>query len=133
MRSDAPGLAAPPGAAARPAAAPAAAGPFATAPAATAVPPAATPPGASTPGAPGEELGKLRWRCRRGMKELDILLVRYLDQRFCAASRPEQGRFWQLLEIPDPLLYAYCLGSKPPPPRFAALIERITANSSIER
>jgi antitoxin CptB len=88
-------------------------------------PPAATPPQRTA----GEELGKLRWRCRRGMKELDILLARYLDERFCAASRPEQRRFRQLLETSDPLLYAYCLGSEPPPPRFAALIERITANS----
>jgi len=34
---------------------------------------------------PGE-LGKLRWRCRRGMKELDVLLARYMDERFCSAS-----------------------------------------------
>jgi len=95
---------------------------------ATAPPAAAAPPAIAV-----EELGKLRWRCRRGMKELDILLARYLDERFCAASRPEQGRFWQLLETPDPLLYAYCLGSEPPPRRFAALIERITANSSAPR
>ena len=90
--------------------------------------PAAAPAVSAAP-----ELGKLRWRCRRGMKELDILLARYLDEHFCAASLPEQGRFRQLLEAPDPLLYAYCLGSQPPPPRFAALIERITADPPAPR
>ena len=33
------------------------------------------------------QLGRLRWRCRRGMKELDILLARYVDERFAAPRR----------------------------------------------
>jgi antitoxin CptB len=74
------------------------------------------------------ELGKLRWRCRRGMKELDILLARYVDQRFGGAPEPEQDAFRRLLETQDPVLYGYCLGGERPPPEFAALIERITAN-----
>jgi antitoxin CptB len=74
-----------------------------------------------------EDLGKLRWRCRRGMKELDVLLARYVDEQFRRASRDEQDSFRRLLETQDPVLYAYCLGSTPPPPQFAALIERITA------
>jgi antitoxin CptB len=75
------------------------------------------------------ELGKLRWRCRRGMKELDVLLARYVEERFCSASSVEQEAFRRLLETQDTVLYAYCLGSQRPPPEFAALIERITANS----
>ena len=36
--------------------------------------------------------GQLRWRCRRGMKELDILLERYLARRWddATAMRNEQ-------------------------------------------
>ena len=74
------------------------------------------------------ELGKLRWRCRRGMKELDILLARYVDERFCNASSLEQDAFRRLLDTQDTDLYAYCLGSERPPREFATLIERITAN-----
>ena len=80
-------------------------------------------------GADPRELGRLRWHCRRGMKELDELLTRYVNERFCGASNLEQGLFKELLETEDTVLYAYCLGSQPPPPRFAALIERITAHS----
>jgi antitoxin CptB len=74
-----------------------------------------------------EELGKLRWRCRRGMKELDVLLERYVDERFAGASPPEQEAFKLLLETQDTLLYAYCLGSQPVPPPLKSLIDRITA------
>jgi antitoxin CptB len=73
------------------------------------------------------ELGKLRWRCRRGLKELDVLLTRYVDERFCGASPRERDAFRLLLETQDPVLYGYCLGSVAPPPEFEALIERITA------
>ena len=79
------------------------------------------------------ELGKLRWRCRRGMKELDVLLERYVDERFGAASAAEQEAFRLLLETQDTVLYAYCLGSVPPPPQFAPLIERITGASIADR
>lgn len=81
------------------------------------------------PAADPQELGKLRWRCRRGMKELDVLLARYVDERFCSASNLEQDAFNELLDTEDTVLYAYCLGSERPPPQFAALIERITAVS----
>ena len=76
------------------------------------------------------DAGKLRWRCRRGMKELDILLTRYVDERYGAAPAAEQAAFQRLLETQDPVLYAYCLGSEPPPEHLAVLIERITAASS---
>jgi antitoxin CptB len=74
------------------------------------------------------EAGRLRWRCRRGMKELDILLTRYLDECYGTASTDEQRAFQHLLETQDPVIYAYCLGQERPPEHLAVLIERITAN-----
>ena len=77
--------------------------------------------------------GRLRWRCRRGMKELDILLSRYMDERFYAAPPQEQEAFRRLLESPDPEIYAYCLGQERPPERLAVLIERIAARPTAPR
>ena len=37
------------------------------------------------------ELRRLRWRCRRGMRELDQLMLRYLDQRAVAAEEAAQA------------------------------------------
>jgi antitoxin CptB len=75
-------------------------------------------------------LGRLRWRCRRGMKELDVLLTRYVDERFAPASAAEQQAFERLLEEPDPLIHAYFLGRLPVPPDLQSLIERITADGA---
>jgi len=46
----------------------------------------------------------LRWRCRRGMKELDVLLERFLQGRYTQASLRHQQAFERLLGLPDPLL-----------------------------
>ncbi len=72
--------------------------------------------------------GRLRWRCRRGMKELDVLLERYLDRDLPRAGAEERRLFERLLETPDPLLHAWCLGrAAAPDAALAALIGRITA------
>ena len=61
------------------------------------------------------------------MKELDLLLLRYLDCSWPAAGDPERAAFEQLLELPDPELAAYVLGHETPPPAFAPLIDRLRA------
>jgi antitoxin CptB len=78
-------------------------------------------------------LGKLRWRCRRGMQELDILLARYVDERFGSASHEEQEAFQRLLETQDTVIYGYCFGQERPPEHLAALIGQITANATADR
>jgi antitoxin CptB len=73
------------------------------------------------------ELGRLRWRCRRGMRELDRLLSAYLAHGYAHGSRDEQQAFRDLLELQDPQLIAYFLGREQPPSApLAAIIERIT-------
>ena len=61
------------------------------------------------------ELRRLRWRCRRGMRELDRLLERYLDQRWPAASELERGVFLRLLDCEDDRLWRWFLGHETPP------------------
>jgi antitoxin CptB len=38
------------------------------------------------------ELSRLRWLCRRGMKELDVVMSRYLEQHYATASGAEQAQ-----------------------------------------
>ncbi|HEY6482355.1 MAG TPA: succinate dehydrogenase assembly factor 2 [Steroidobacteraceae bacterium] len=66
--------------------------------------------------------GRLLWRCRRGMKELDVLLERYVQSHFAAASPQQRLALGQLLELPDPLLADYLFGhATPPEPALAQL------------
>ena len=57
-------------------------------------------------------LSQIRWRCRRGMLELDIWLMRYVDRSFEQASPEEQQLFLILLNLPDPELSACLLGQQ---------------------
>lgn len=77
---------------------------------------------------PQAETGKLRWRCRRGMRELDVLLERYLAERWPAAGAAERQAFLALLELQDPELAACLLGRQPPPPALAGVLAVITGS-----
>jgi antitoxin CptB len=57
-----------------------------------------------------EEFAKLRWHCRRGMRELDELLVNYLNTHYEGSSEDHKRAFRQLLELQDPELLRYLLG-----------------------
>jgi antitoxin CptB len=48
------------------------------------------------------EFNQLRWRCRRGMRELDTLLMAWLEGHYRAASAVQRAAFRDLLSMPDP-------------------------------
>jgi antitoxin CptB len=56
------------------------------------------------------ELRRLRWKCRRGMRELDQLLSRYLDREWRQSSGGERGVFLRLLETEDDRLWHWFMG-----------------------
>lgn len=73
---------------------------------------------------------RLRWRCRRGALELDLLLNRYLDDQFDHASADERFAFEQLLTLQDPELLRYVMGQDyPNNDALAALVKKIRAGS----
>ena len=61
-----------------------------------------------------EQSSRLRWQCRRGMKELDQLLTSYLDDGYEAAPEADKAAFRALLELSDPELVGYLLQRKEP-------------------
>ena len=56
---------------------------------------------------------RLRWQCRRGMRELDILLERYLHNVYPDSVANEKSAFQQFLKLSDPELAAYLLRDVP--------------------
>jgi antitoxin CptB len=57
---------------------------------------------------------RLRWQCRRGMLELDLLLEAFLEQHYPELSAQQQRCFIQLLSYPDPVIHAWCVGGETP-------------------
>jgi antitoxin CptB len=71
------------------------------------------------------ETSRLRWQCRRGMRELDQLLVRYLEQRYERADDDEKAAFQSLLALSDPQLLGYLLNKTAPAPEHAIVVRHI--------
>jgi len=60
------------------------------------------------------ELNRLRWRCRRGMLENDLILTRFLDLRGEGISNQEVVALDQLLELSDNELWDLIAGRQEP-------------------
>ncbi len=59
-------------------------------------------------------LRRLRWRCRRGMLENDLILARFLDVRGDAMTEAEAAQLSQLLDLGDGELWELLSGRAEP-------------------
>ena len=72
------------------------------------------------------EQSRLRWQCRRGMRELDELLLGYLNDCYASADEADKAAFRDVLALADPELNAYLLQRQVPSSKSVArVIERI--------
>jgi antitoxin CptB len=55
------------------------------------------------------ELKKVLWACRRGMLELDMLLLPFAQSQYAQLPPSERVLFQQMLEAPDPQLFRWLL------------------------
>ncbi len=55
-------------------------------------------------------INRLRWRCRRGTRELDRLLTWYLDTRYLTRDAAAQNAFADLLDAQDPDVWDWIMG-----------------------
>jgi antitoxin CptB len=69
--------------------------------------------------------GRVRWRCRRGTLELDLLLERFVDTQFDRLDEPGRATFVRLLELPDQTLQGWLLGQAVPSDREVRRIVRL--------
>ena len=72
------------------------------------------------------EESRLKWQCHRGMRELDELLLRYLDEYYPTDSDDDKAAFRAVLELADPELNGYLLQRQTPSSEpIAHVINRI--------
>ncbi|MFQ5994182.1 MAG: succinate dehydrogenase assembly factor 2 [Acidiferrobacterales bacterium] len=60
------------------------------------------------------ELRRVRWRCRRGLLELDLILQAFADYTYPALGAHERKAFRRLLATPDATLLEYLNGAGQP-------------------
>lgn len=78
-------------------------------------------------GGPG---GRLRWRCRRGARETDLMLERFLHAAGETLDEDTEADLERLLEQPDPDILDWLTGrTRPPDDGLATLIGRIRTTS----
>ncbi len=71
-------------------------------------------------------LNRLRWQCRRGMRELDELLLAFLEARGDALDEDELALVARLLEFPDQLLLDWLMGAaRPMDPSLAEAVDLV--------
>lgn len=68
---------------------------------------------------------RVRWRSRRGMLELDLLLVGFADKRYPTLSGPLQADYRALLECDDWIVLDWLRERKSPPQELGAVVEAI--------
>ena len=60
------------------------------------------------------ELSRVRWKCRRGMLELDALLGDFVESRYLSLNHAQRKRFQAFLNYPDQQLFDYFFGQTQP-------------------
>ena len=72
--------------------------------------------------------GYFSWRCRRGMKELDFILHRFLEAKYSQMSDASKLLFDEMLAEEDMLLWYWLSGKSQPvdsTAHFKTLVEQI--------
>lgn len=73
---------------------------------------------------------RLRWQCRRGMLELDVLLGNFLEQAYLKLTPDDQELFTKLLTCNDQELFMWLTGKETPTdPQLLAMVEKVRTHA----
>jgi len=73
------------------------------------------------------DTSRIRWACRRGMRELDVLFEPFLDERFPHLSDSDRSTFIALLENTDQDLWSWFFtDAKPEDLKLKAMVKMVS-------
>jgi antitoxin CptB len=76
-------------------------------------------------------LDRLRWRCRRGMKELDLMLLGFIEHADQGLNNDELQALARLVEYPDDVLLDLLMGRRVVRDRtIAHIIDKIRSTAA---
>lgn len=58
---------------------------------------------------------RIEWECRRGMRELDKMIMPFYQNHFDQLSEGEQTTFVEMLKYTDPELFRWFMNQEQPP------------------
>ncbi len=73
------------------------------------------------------------WACRRGMLELDRLLLPFFEHIYPSLETEQQQLFQQLLQEADQDLFNWLIGYLPAKPLYQQLISKIQQHATTHR
>ncbi len=77
-----------------------------------------------------EEKARIKWACRRGMLELDVVIMPFFEECFEELQEEEQREFVALLECDDPDLFTWIMGhGRSDNLAHASMIDKIVAHN----
>ena len=79
------------------------------------------------------DMDRIRWRCRRGLLELDLVLDAFLARGYERLDGGQRRLFAELLERPDNELLDLALGRSEPEPRYRVLVAMLRADGGVAR
>lgn len=68
---------------------------------------------------------RLIWRCRRGIREMDILLQDYLATKYDSSSVENQNTFAELLDEADLDIISWIMQKSSPDKKYVSIIDTI--------
>lgn len=78
------------------------------------------------------EINRLRWACRRGMLELDLVLLPFLENTFPGLNDEDQKLFEKLLEGEDQDMFGWFLGRVEPEDEDTLRIVKLIRESTVK-
>ncbi len=69
---------------------------------------------------------ELRWKCRKGIRELDILLEKYIDNVLEKSSVNEKNLFQEIIEWDTYVLLNAILGKSDYSEKYKVIIDKIS-------
>ena len=72
-----------------------------------------------------DDRGRVSWRSRRGMLELDLYLVPFAEREYAGLSAAERESYRELLERPEWEILDWLQGRSAPPVALEAIVGRI--------
>ena len=76
---------------------------------------------------------QLVWRCRRGVRELDVLFTRFLESEYPNLELEEQQSFQALLEVQDPTIMDWLFGKAEVDQALQSIIYRLQNHAGINK